>query len=120
MSLATALEQLDAVVPDDLAKQALRALLCSAASEHGEVLIELGDADGGYVRVPADAELEIVTKAFFKEYLTPTFGDFRIQIAIGGTLASSDGPLRARLCFATLLLNAQGQRFTTDFHLEVR
>jgi hypothetical protein len=120
MSLIKALEALDRVISDDLVEAELREVLRHAADENALVRIELCAAEGGYVTVPVGAKLEIVTKAFFKEYVRSPFGDFRVQVAVGGAYVSPEGALAARLCFATLWFNAQGQRFTIDFHVEVR
>lgn len=120
MSLIRALQVLDEVIPDELVQTALRGLLQDAAGSDDLTRIELGDAERGYVEVPVDATLEVVTKGFFKEYKTTPFGDFRAMVAIGGASISSEGVLNARLCFATVFLNANGQRISTDFHLEAR
>jgi hypothetical protein len=120
MSLTRALKTLDSAIPDDLVEAKLREVLKNASGDDAMVRLELGEAEGDYVSVPVDARLEIVTKAFFKEYLGTTIGDFRVQVAVGGVCASSDNVLTARLCFATLFFNAHGQCFSTDFHLKVR
>jgi hypothetical protein len=120
MSLEAAFRALDDAISDDSVEVALRQVLRGATDENGTVQIELGEVEGGYVGVPVDVTFEIVTKAFFKECLCASFGDFRVQVALGGALVSSEGTLTARLCFATLFFNAQGQRFTIDFHIKVR
>jgi hypothetical protein len=120
MNLLGALEALDNALPDASVEDGMREWLRDAADENSIVRLELGEAEGDYVDVPVDARVEIVTKAFFKEYLRTPFGDFRVQIALGGACVSPEGTLTAQLCFATLIYNAHGQRFTIDFHLKVR
>jgi hypothetical protein len=120
MNLIKALEALDSAIPDALVEAEMREVLRSGAGDDATVRIELGEAEGGYASVPVDARIEIVTKAFSKEYVWTPFGDFRVQVALGGVCVSPEGTLTARLCFATLFYNAKGQRFTIDFHLKVR
>ncbi len=66
MSLEAAFRALDDAIPDDLVEVALREVLRSAPDESGTVQIEFGEAEGGYVSVPIDARIEILTKAFSK------------------------------------------------------
>lgn len=120
MNLIEALKALDSAIPDALVEADMREVLRSGAGDDGMIRLELGEVEGDYVSVPIDTRIECLTKAFSKEYVWSPFGDFRVQVALGGASVSPEGTLMARLCFATLFYNAKGQRFTIDFHLKVR
>lgn len=120
MTLIDAINALDVAIPDDVVERELRTLLQKEAHDSDCVHIEFSEVEGGSIAVPLDVKIEIMTKSFFKEYLQQCIGDFRVQVAIGGAAINEGGVLVAKYCFATLWFNAQGQRFTIDFHLEVR
>jgi hypothetical protein len=107
---------LDSALPDEQVIEDLRAILRSEAKA-GSVRIEL---DGQWVLVPLDAEIALVTKAFFKTYQAEPFGAYRVQVAVGGVKSHRHGILEAWHCFAMLYYNAQGQRFTVDFYRDMR
>jgi hypothetical protein len=118
MTTELVIQTLDEAMPDDLIMQELRAILRQEQTEDGCAPVEL---DGEYVSISADVAIEIVTKAFFKEYHDTGFPTgFRVQVAVGGVVGKNTAGLVARHCFATLFFNEAQQRFTVDFHREMR
>ncbi len=113
------LEQvLEEVLPDQQVLVDLQKILTPIA-QNGVASIALDDDKR--VSLPPDSRMEIVTKAFFKEYYGRVgFGVFRVLIAIGGFSPDKHGIHRAEHCFATLYYNRRCQLITHDFHEEFR
>lgn len=119
MNLFPALALLDEILPDEFVRATLLDLFKTCEPHDGCVHVELEALERGYVAVPLDAHVEVITKAFSKMYFDLTFGDFVVQVAIGGA-KSDGGVLKASYCFATLFFNEIRRCVTVDFHLEVR
>jgi len=118
MRTAEVIAALDSVLPDADVVDSLRLLFDAGKDEHGFVSIEL---DEKWVPVPVDAHIELITKAFFD--VRRPFGfstGFRVLVAIGGAAERTESDWAAKYCFATLFFNAEGVRFTVDFHTEFR
>lgn len=118
MSTDRMVHMMNEILPDSVVEEELRALLRQAQDEGGSAPVEL---NGNVVSVPVDVAIEVVTKAFFEERQDAGFPTgFRVQVAIGGITSNGVLGLVARYCFATLFFNAEGRRFTVDFHTSVR
>ncbi|MEO7715169.1 MAG: hypothetical protein ABIY70_03110 [Capsulimonas sp.] len=88
-------------------------------SETAGKSVEVGD--DLWRAVPAGASLDIVTKAFYKEYFEGVgFATYKILVAIGGLQRSDVGAHTAKYCFATLHYDEEAQLITTDFHADFR
>jgi hypothetical protein len=110
------LRALDSILPDSTVLEDLSISLWNTDKDAAEV--ELG---GQWVQVPRGTPLEIVTKAFLKEYFDVPFNTgYRVQVAVGGVNGQEFGILSAAICFATLYYNADRILFTSDFHTEMR
>jgi hypothetical protein len=105
---------MDQILPDiHILKDVSRILWQEAKGE-----IELEE---GVVSVPEGTAIEMVTKAFFKEYFEEIkFGTYRVQVAIGGVQDQKFGMLYAKYCFATLYYNEKANLVTLDFHKDMR
>ena len=91
MDTAAVLRALDAALPDSTIVADLARLLWNADKDDAEV--ELGDQ---WVAVPRGTALEIVGKAFFKEYFDVPFKTgYRVQMAVGGVTGEEFGILKA-------------------------
>jgi uncharacterized ParB-like nuclease family protein len=87
----------------------------------GETASTEVELNGSKIVVPLNEPIDIVTKAFFKEYFDIGYGNcYRVQIAIGGVVDQSYGLLCAKYCFATLYYNEKQLVITVDFHSEMR
>jgi hypothetical protein len=117
MSFVEVAGALDRVLPDDKVVQDARLLLRKYAD--GETVdIRLGRRK---VSIPVESSLEIVTKAFFKEYFEGVgFGVYKVLIAAGGFEQNPLGIHKARYCFMTLYYDDGGNVITEDFHLDFR
>ena len=120
MILKDAVDRLDEALPDDLIRKAVARIFQKCETVAGHVHVEFEVVPAGYVPVPMDAKIGIVTKSFFVVRLGPIFATFEAQVAIGGIVGSEEKPLRARYCFATLFFNENRECFTADFHIEAR
>ena len=120
MLVKDAVTLLDEALPDDLVRGALARIFRTCETVAGHVHVEFEEVPAGYVPVPLDAEIGVVTKSFFVVRLGPTFATFEAQVAIGGIIGSEEKVLRARYCFATLFFNENRECFTADFHIEAR
>jgi hypothetical protein len=116
MDTDAVLRALDAALPDSTILADLARLLWN--DDRDAAHVELG---GRSVRVPGGIPLEIVGKAFFKEYFDVPFNTgYRVQVAVGGVAGEEFGILKAAICFATLYYNVDRRLFTSDFHTEMR
>lgn len=120
MTYQAVIQALDLALPDDQIRRDLTDLLAQYA-EDGIVAISFDDEDNELVSIPVDASIEMVTKAFFKEYVAEVgFGVYRVLVALGGFHRDDQGFHTATYCFATLYYNADGQLITHDIHTEFR
>ena len=118
MSRDIMVRTMNEILPDSVVEEELRAILRQAQEEGGNAPVEL---NGNIVSVPVDVDIEVVTKAFFEERHDAGFPTgFRVQVAIGGISSNGVLGLVATYCFATLFFNAEGRRFTVDFHTKMR
>ena len=79
------------------------------------------ELEGEVVNIPENTTIEMVTKAFFKEYSGEVkFGTYRVQVAIGGIQDRRFGTLYAKFCFAALYYNEKANLITVDFHKDMR
>jgi hypothetical protein len=108
------LDLLDKALPDSQVVSDISRILWRESNG----LVELEEGD---LSVPQSVPIEIVTKAFFKEYYDISFGNcFRTQVAIGGIEYQDSGVLFAKFCFATLYYKEKGALITIDFHKSMR
>lgn len=70
--------------------------------------------------MPVDAQIEVVTKAFFDERFDIGLGVYRAEVAIGGVAEFKRGFMSPTFCFSTLYYNANVELITLDFHKEFR
>lgn len=106
------------ILPDSVVEEELRTVLRQTQDEGGNAPVEL---NGNIVSVPVGVDIEVVTKAFFDERQDAGFPTgFRVQVALGGISNNGVLGLVATYCFATLFFNAEGRRFTVDFHTTLR
>ena len=116
MDTEAVIRALDGALPDATVLADLAGILWDGGKDTAEV-----ELDGLLVPVPRGAPLEIVTKAFLKEYFDVSFKTgYRVQVAVGGVSSEQFGILSAGICFATLYYNAARRPFTVDFHKEMR
>lgn len=120
MDLQPSLALLDELVSDKLIEAAWTEMLLKCEMEDGCVHVELEAVEGGYIAVPVEAALEVITKAFFESRFDMSFGHFVVQVAIGGVVGHEASLPKARYCFATLFFNENAECFTADFHRELR
>jgi len=108
---------MDEALPDEMILQDVYNLLARDA-EDGQKRIEL---DEQWVSIPINIPVDIVTKAFFKEYYDVGWGiSYRVLVAIGKFKKDQYGLHTAEYCFATLYYNERGDMITEDFHTEFR
>jgi len=107
----------DSMLPD---KRVLNDVLLILQEEKGAEGTDI-EFETGYVRVPENPHVAVVTKAYLKEYYDVAFGSgYRVQVAIGGVQEEQFGILKARYCFATLYYNCERKMITVDFHQDMR
>ncbi|GBC60514.1 hypothetical protein DENIS_1471 [Desulfonema ishimotonii] len=108
---------LDEALPDEKILSDVKRLL-EYNAENGVTEIELNEK---WVPIPIDVPIDIVSKAFLKEYYEGVgFGAYRVLVAIGGFKKDRYGFHEAGYCFATLYYNDQGDNFTEDYHVKFR
>lgn len=115
-----AIALLDEALPDDLVREALGRIFRKCEAVAGHIHVEFEEVPAGYVPVPLDADIDIITKSFLVTRLGQAFGTFEAQVAIGGLVGNEEKSLRAKYCFATLFFNEHRECFTADFHIEAR
>jgi hypothetical protein len=76
--------------------------------------------DDKWITIPFGCQLEISTKALFKEYHQIAFGRFKVQVAIGGVVSQDYGFLEPKYCWITLYYNEPPHVLSYDFHTEWR
>lgn len=113
-------DKLDIVLSNDKVKEDVSKILIEGANSDG-TLFTFGDENERKVLVPNNVNIEIITKALFKEYFEEVdFGVYRVMVAIGGIEGKRYGVLFARYFFATLWYNKNCELNTIDFHIEMR
>jgi hypothetical protein len=118
MNVVELLQAIDNALPDNQVIADIRRILEDGSGGKAEVAIEV--EEGTWEEIPVNAPIQVVTKAFFKEYFGIGFGSFRVQVAVGGVQEEEFGVLFAKYCFATTYYNRTGQLITIDFHKEMR
>ncbi len=117
MDAVKVIKAIDEALPDEVILQDIHNLLAQDAVD-GQTRIELGRE---WASIPINTPVDIVTKAFYKEYYNAGWGtSYRVLTAIGGFREDRHGLHTAGYCFATLYYNEQGHRITEDFHVEFR
>lgn len=120
MTYHAVIHALDLALPDEQIRRDMTTLLAEDA-DNGTVTISFDDDDKELVCIPLDAPIEMVTKAFFKEYVAGVgFGVYRVLVAVGGFHRDEQGFHCATHCFATLYYNIDGELITHDLHREFR
>lgn len=120
MTVAYVMKALDDALTDQQIVRDVLSVL-RESSLGGIVKIEIDAENAQTISIPEATPIEIVTKAFLKEYRDINFRTgYRVQVALGGIQDQKHGILYAKFCFATLYYNEQGQMITIDFHKEMR
>jgi hypothetical protein len=111
---------LDNALSNDKVKKDLLEILKKEAKADGTWII-FDEEQDEKILVPNNVNIEVVTKALFKEYFEDIdFGVYRVMIAIGDVQDKKHGLLIAKYCFATLWYNKSCELNTIDFHTEMR
>ncbi len=111
-------QAIDNALPDHQVIADIRRILEDESGGKAEVAVEV--EEDTWEEIPVNAPIQVVTKAFFKEYFEIGFGSFRVLMAIGGVQDEKFGLLSAKYCFATIYYDKAGQLITVDFHKEMR